>query len=278
MKRTKIIYGNYKVYHPDGTLMFLCEFKKANWYLKRNLAKKLTENEIQLTFIPKGKGRRSEYDLSEKKNICVVCCDDELSTLTKHHVVPYQYRKFFPYEIKSRSSHDILPICQKHHYEYENVYANKLKLELEEKYDIKRKKISLNLTESFKIQKYSNLLLDYEKCKKLPKDRIRFFLSEMERVFNTNDPFEVSKLKIYDEVDKEIDMISKTIVDNLNSIEDFEIMWRKHFVENMKPKYLPKGWSIHGIKHEDETNECPECGCCNISNNIIVCRKCGLVF
>lgn len=247
MKRTKIIYGNYKVYHPDGTLMFLCEFKKANWYLKRDLAIKLSDNEIQLTFIPKGKGRRSEYDLSEKKNICVVCGDDELSTLTKHHVVPYQYRKHFPDKIKSRSSHDILPICQEHHYDYENNYANKLKLDLEEKYEIKRKISSKDLTESFRAQRYSNLLLDYDVCKKLPKERIKFFISEMKRIFGTDDPFEVAKLKIHKEIDKETDIISKTIVENLNNIGEFEIMWRKHFIENMKPKYLPKGWSIYGV-------------------------------
>lgn len=32
------IYGNCQVLSPEGHLMFRCESKKANWYLKRDLA------------------------------------------------------------------------------------------------------------------------------------------------------------------------------------------------------------------------------------------------
>jgi len=34
------IYGNWKVVHPSGHLMFYGDEKKANWYLKRKLVKK----------------------------------------------------------------------------------------------------------------------------------------------------------------------------------------------------------------------------------------------
>ena len=29
----RIPYDNYKIYHPDGTLMCFCSGKKAKWYI-----------------------------------------------------------------------------------------------------------------------------------------------------------------------------------------------------------------------------------------------------
>lgn len=40
----------------------------------------------------------------------------------------------------------------------------------------------------------------------------------------------------------------KLLVDKLDTHEklhNFIIMWRKHFIETMKPKYLPIGWKIN---------------------------------
>lgn len=246
--REKIIYGNWRVYHPDGTLMFLCEDKKANWYLKKDLATKISDNEILLTFQPSGKGRQSLYDLSEKKNICVVCGLDNLELLTKHHVIPTEYRKFFPLHKKSRLSHDILIMCQNHHWEYENKFAQKLKLKLESENNIQRNNINKNKKRSYQVQRYADLLLDYDVCQKLPKYRINFFLSEMKSVFGTDDPFEVQKIEIMKEIDKDNDIIGKIIVDNLTDIDEFERMWRNHFVKSMNPKFLPTGWSTEGLK------------------------------
>ena len=248
-KRNKPIYGNCRVHHPDGRLMFSCSEKRAKWYLNRNLATILIENPLTiiLNFEPKGMGNSNEYYLCDKDNACVVCAEKNMEVLTKHHVVPLEYRKNFPLEKKSRSSHDIVIMCEKHHFEYENLYADKLKEKLEKQFGINRKEIILNKSKSLKTYKFSEIMLDSERCKKIPITRIEYFRKEMKRLFGTDDPFEVSKLNLYKEMDNEINIVAKKVVENVDNIDEFCIMWRKHFVEFAKPKYLPIGWDVEHI-------------------------------
>ena len=99
------LYGNCQILHPDGSLMCYCAMRKINWYLKRNLATQISNNPvvIKLNFQPKGKGNADNpFYLQERRNICVVCGTQE--NLTKHHCVPYCFRKHFPNEYKSHTS------------------------------------------------------------------------------------------------------------------------------------------------------------------------------
>ena len=108
VKRDRKIYGNYKVFSPEGHLMFRCDLKKANWYLSRDLAHLFSDDPhtIQLKFQPKGLGNHNKvYGLTEMDNKCVVCGTNEF--LTRHHVVPISYRRFFPVEIKSHNFHEL---------------------------------------------------------------------------------------------------------------------------------------------------------------------------
>ena len=72
--KIKEIYGNCKVLSPDGILMFRCDDKKANWYIKRDLCE-VTEDEpltIKLKFEPKGLGfHEKDFGLSNMQNKCV---------------------------------------------------------------------------------------------------------------------------------------------------------------------------------------------------------------
>jgi hypothetical protein len=43
-----IVYGNYSILHPDGTLMCRTDAKKVRWYLKKNLATQVDELTIKL--------------------------------------------------------------------------------------------------------------------------------------------------------------------------------------------------------------------------------------
>src|SRR3990172_8443475 len=85
----KVPYDNYKIYHPDGSLMCFSSKKKAMWYLKNDLAKVMDGDEfkIQLTFTPKGYGDSAEL-LIGRQNCCVISGD--VSNLSKHHVIPSQ--------------------------------------------------------------------------------------------------------------------------------------------------------------------------------------------
>ncbi|KAK3809336.1 MAG: hypothetical protein J3Q66DRAFT_288031 [Benniella sp.] len=113
-KSNSKVYDNISVYAPpDSNLIFRCSQKRANWYLSRNLARSLSPTSIHLNFAPAGQGHVNDpYYLEERENKCVVCgqMTEEVGA-TMLHVVPEQYRKWFPIRLKSHSSHDILVAC-----------------------------------------------------------------------------------------------------------------------------------------------------------------------
>ena len=114
-------YDNIECYHPDGTLMCFLSARQAEWYLKKDLGhyfdEKPGENKkLKLNFIPNGKGE-PEVLLRERKNICVVSGVSE--RLTKHHVIPYQYRKCFPSKYKNRNHFDLVLLNDQVHHSYE---------------------------------------------------------------------------------------------------------------------------------------------------------------
>lgn len=247
-KRKNTIYGNCKVYSPDGQLMFLCLEKRANWYLSRNLAEVIKKEplEIKLNFVPGGTGNSNdEYYLSSKKNMCVVCGETEIEILTKHHIVPIEYRKHFPEVLKSRSSHDVVVICQEHHYEYENNFAQKRKRELEIFYDISEPKLSTDKKRTYKAYCLANLLMDTEKVHKIPEERIILMTNEIKDVFGHDDLYEITKHNINEIIENENLIIGKQIVDKIQNFETFIKGWRQHFIHSMSPLYMPDGWSVN---------------------------------
>ncbi|KAJ2168312.1 hypothetical protein GGH15_001487 [Coemansia sp. RSA 562] len=116
--REQDIYNNCKVLDITGTLLFRAGTRRLEWYLSRNLAHRIDANTIQLNFVNKGSGRQNEpFYLQEMQNMCTICGSS--TNLTMHHVVPHQYRKYMDDKIKSRSSHDLLPVCTLCHDKYE---------------------------------------------------------------------------------------------------------------------------------------------------------------
>ncbi|KAF9193523.1 hypothetical protein BGZ51_003078 [Haplosporangium sp. Z 767] len=108
------VYDNISVYAPpDSNLIFRCSQKRADWYLSRSLARSLSPTSIHLTFVPAGQGRANDpYYLEERDNRCVVCGVETVEAgAAMLHVVPEQYRKWFPIRLKSHSSHDIVLAC-----------------------------------------------------------------------------------------------------------------------------------------------------------------------
>ncbi|KAF9349082.1 hypothetical protein BGX26_012578 [Mortierella sp. AD094] len=108
------VYDNISVYAPpDSNLIFRCSQKRANWYLSRNLARQLSPTSIHLNFAPAGQGHVNDpYYLEERENKCVVCGQETADAgATMLHVVPEQYRKWFPIRLKSHSSHDVVVAC-----------------------------------------------------------------------------------------------------------------------------------------------------------------------
>jgi len=244
-KRSNPIYGNCRVHHPNGELMFLCLEKRAQWYLSRNLAEVICEEPltIKLNFIPKGTGNRVDYYLNSKRNICVVCGDDNLEELTRHHVIPVEYRKYFPLDKKSRSSHDVVVICRKHHAKYENRFADSFKVLLESFTDIDKNR-HYNKSILYRVYNYSTIMLDEEKIKLIPTERVLFFMEQMRMIFGTDDPFKVSQIDINKLYDDELNNAGRAVVENVKALDQFMAIWRWHFIDTMKPKFLPGGWDM----------------------------------
>lgn len=237
-------YQNWKFIHPNGFLMFYSDEKKAKWYLSRNLAELVDEKTVKFKFMPKSY-TKVKYNLSKLQSICVVCGSSE--NLSRHHVVPYMFRKHMPESVKAHSHHDVLLLCRKDHDVYE-VFSNQLKEKLYQQYslnvvekteqDFNDKDIIKQLTTIKQIEQNVNLL-DKEKPISIIKNKIA-------KCFNL-DVSELDLDLIYKKCSKNIvdqKDLPKLLINNINDLQDFIKMWRMHFVDTMKPKYLPKFWNV----------------------------------
>lgn len=231
----RVPYDNYKMIHPDGTLMCFCSKKKANWYVNRNLAT-LDGYNVLLSFVPNGYGDPNSI-LEGRANICVISGSTE--NLTKHHVIPTQYRKHFRHKYKDKNSSDLMVLTRDTHDEYE-LHATDFKNILYKEYGTtdlinkfkeinEAKSINRTLTKHFNKlpitkQIYLQMRLDgiLERCDLTIED-----LSDI-----NYDPFED---------------INKIIVNYLGEI-NLIVLWKLHFIKFGKPKYLPSWWKPNMIK------------------------------
>jgi hypothetical protein len=273
--RKNEIYGNCKVYSPSGNLMFLCVEKKANWYLDRvdeetgrplareinhinpalNFIMKLLSikpkgKRVQLMFEPKSEGNVGDkYSLSEKENKCVITGNKNLETLTKHHITPYCYRKYMPDEYKSANSHDVVPIMDEKHYEYERE-ADKLKAKIAKIYNAPLEGVSTVDHTLFYAIKSAVALKNHED--KMPKqivdshkEKIRAYTGRKNVTQSILDNLisidykEAGRAKSHGEI-----VVEKLIKEGDEAIQDFVEMWREHFIKYAKPKYMPKHWDV----------------------------------
>lgn len=276
-KNTRVneIYGNCRVYHPDGSLMFLCLEKKANWYLNKTddvtgepLAKEIRHINpiinafmnlfnikpnglrVQLLFEPKSKGNDGDkYSLSKKENKCVVTGSKELESLTTHHITPYCYRKYLPDEYKSANSHDVVPIINDKHYEYEKE-ADKLKNKIAKKYNAPIEgsgDVDHKLFYAIK-----SAIAIHSNGEKMPKtvlhqhkEKIREYSGQKRVTQKLIDTLrerkytEATDLKSHGQI-----VAEKLVLEGPEAIQEFVEMWRNHFIEHAKPKYMPKHWSV----------------------------------
>ena len=245
---SKKIYGNYQVLSPDNILMFRCDEKKANWYIDRNLATYCSPLVLKLNFNPKGLGNHNRpFGLEEMKNICVNCGSEDM--LTKHHIVPICYRKYFHLNLKSHNFHDVLSLCMSCHETYERK-ADELKSYISRKYEIPIHGLYSNNVDKKLIKNCNTLKGDISK---IPQDRIDQIRKEIKeslgREFTDEDIIEISRYKSI--------LLEKThgelVVEKLIDIQPFIEMWRKHFIENNDCKFLPNNWNIKNVFHMNDT-------------------------
>lgn len=245
-------YGNWKVCSPDNILMFRCDNRKANWYLNRDLAEIIDDTTLRLKFEPKGLGYHGnpKYNLAEKKNICVVCGVNH--NLTKHHVVPKEFRKYFPIELKRFNSHDVLVTCVQCHKTYER-HSDVFKLQLAEKYNthIAGSHQGIPDKELLRAKRFASFYLrQRENCLKHGMDQP--YRLDAEKYLNKS-ILEATEEELIELVNKAHIIraenyipFGKVVVDSLTDMNEFCVEWRKHFLHHTQPKFLPEYWNING--------------------------------
>jgi len=241
--RDRELYGNCRVLSPDGHLMFRCDEKKTNWYLKRNLAEIVDDDPhtIKLNFEPKGYGNHNkDYGLHEMANICVDCGETEY--LTRHHVVPYCYRRYFTVKLKSHNFHDILAMCPDCHEEYE-IKAFKLKRSISEEYGAPISG-TINIEgDTIMLKRMASCLLNHSKD--APVEKVNDFAVKLKERFGWKRITRQRLKNICEQkVVKHHRLHGEIVVSKLTDIGEFIKMWRQHFLDNNKCGFLPKNWSV----------------------------------
>lgn len=236
-------YGNCEVLSPDGQLMFRCCKKKAFWYLDRNLGKKLSDDPltVQLTFIPKGVGHVDDpYFLQKMVNRCVVCGNEE--SLTRHHIVPYCYRKFFPLDLKNHRSYDVIALCVPCHHSYEE-YAMNLKKTLAAQYSAPISGTGVKYDKELaRARGAAYAFLNHD----IPPERQTELLGRVKNYLQK----EVTDADLHELVDKDpydfgnYTHHGKIVMEQIKDIENFVRSWRQHFLNTMFPKFLPSFWTV----------------------------------
>ena len=243
-------YSNCRVYSPDGVLMFRSTEKRARWYLDRDLADIISEDplSIKLRFDPAGLGwarHEHKYGLDEFFNRCVVCGSEEL--LTKHHVVPYCYRRWMPIEFKAHNFHDILLLCKDCHSEYEK-HAYKLKQELGERFnDSLNPQVDKSDLLTIKKRKLANTFIKGITTESIPYYRLEEILTELEFISCKTLSFQEITELAYTKDDIVKTEVGKNTIEFVlanNQLHEFSVMWRKHFLQHCRPKFLPTNWSV----------------------------------
>jgi len=238
-------YENCEVLSPEGQLMFRCCRKKAVWYLDKKLGTKVVDEPltVQLTFVPKGVGHVNDpYFLQKMENRCVVCGSEE--SLTRHHIVPYCYRKFFPLHLKNHRSYDVMALCIPCHRSYEE-HALEIKKALEVKYEAPLGGMGVKYNKDLaKARGAAAVLL-------INRDRVP--LARQEELLGRIKTYlkrEVSDADLQELVNKDPydfgDYVhhGKIVMAKVTDIEIFIQDWRKHFVDKMNPQFLPSNWTI----------------------------------
>jgi hypothetical protein len=254
------IYGNCKVCAPDGTVMCRCSQDKINWYLSRGLAE-ITDTDpltIRLNFEPSGRGHAGmAYYLHDKRNMCVVC--GRTDTLSRHHVVPYLYRRHLPVEYRRHCSHDIVPLCSDCHSKYE-LLAERRKKEIAEEHGVLHLGYSRPDRDLVRIRSWARALCVH--AAKIPEARRAEMWATIEKHLGrpptAQDAEMLSVMSVFKHEPGEYTSHDyernegKKVVEKLlepdgtvgpalkNLIRD----WRRHFLETMQPKYMPTEWSV----------------------------------
>lgn len=240
------MYDSYEMQDPRGKLLFLCDKKKIKWYIKKDLVVHVEGQKYKLKFEPKGQGNTNPFFLERLPNNCVVCGAKE--RLSKHHIVPYQYRKVLPDDYKNSNHFDVLCVCLDCHETYEEK-ANKLKDKLHIEANVPPNKYtSLNKT----VMAINGILYTLkEKNESFPDHAINSMLSNLEKHLGRKVSLQEALAMDFQDIpsddymEKRDKVFMEHYISHSHTYEDFILMWRNHFLDTMNPQFMSKNWMDH---------------------------------
>ncbi|KAI7892145.1 uncharacterized protein EV154DRAFT_505770 [Mucor mucedo] len=276
-KKSNIFYENWKVYSTGHKLMFRCNQKKADWYLKRDLAVLLPKESrsIKLTFEAKGDGhKKGDYMVEDRNNMCVAC--GSTKDLSIHHVVPEMYRQWMPLVIKAKSSRDLLLLCQHCRLSYEPS-AMDFKKRCVREFNIPLEGRGWVSLPHYKVAKKAASALKMH-SNVIPADRqvtlkttvfdfwekhgseVDEELAAKDTEENWDSILEVCSTLVdhfkgpdyIEHANSAIEQLTKTVEldsegrETWPDLEDFIKDWRRHFLRNLDPEFLSELWTVDG--------------------------------
>uniref|UniRef100_A0A8C1CVH2 Exonuclease 3'-5' domain-containing protein 2 n=4 Tax=Cyprinus carpio TaxID=7962 RepID=A0A8C1CVH2_CYPCA len=256
--RKSPLYDNCFLHAPDGQPLCTCDKKKAKWYLEKGIGELVSEHPfvVRLLFEPSGRpDSQKDYYLTAKENVCVVC--GKTDSYIRKNIVPHEYRRHFPPEMKDHNSHDILLLCTSCH-AASNVYDGVLKQRLAEAHSAPQGcEEGIRLLEDAdrrRVRSAARALLSASDG--MPQTRKEELLTVIQSFF-CNGQQEVTKDMLQKAAALETRIFNESYVPHglkvvqvyaergLRGLMDLERCWRQHFLTSMQPRHLPPLWSVN---------------------------------
>ncbi|CAB1335710.1 unnamed protein product [Coregonus sp. 'balchen'] len=251
--RKSPLYDNCFLHAPDGQPLCTCDKKKAKWYLDKGIGVLQSEDPfiVRLLFEPSGRpDSQQDYYLTAKENLCVVCGKND--SYIRKNIVPHEYRRHFPTEMKDHNSHDILLLCTSCH-GASNVHDGFLKQQLADEHAAAPRVRLLEDSDRRRVRSAARALLTAGEG--LPGSR-RDELKEVIRSFFNDPDVELTtdtlqsaaglETRIFNEsyVPHGLKVVQAHAEQGLKGLMGLERRWRQHFLSTMTPRYLPPLWSV----------------------------------
>lgn len=216
--------------HTGETLAYV-DRKRMEWYVGRNLASRISDREFKLNFEHAGRGVSYDVELLPRASKCVVCGTEK--NLERHHVVPYCFRRSFREKYKRHNGYDVLALCVSCHDTYERTAeAEKtiLKNALIDKQKWNR------VVESLRIAKAL-----YERAEMLHPNALPKMWAKLPSHLHNNTAALAGFIEEQTRIREDMDCWADKVVADLGE-ERVTAFWRKHFLDNARPRHLPDAW------------------------------------
>ncbi|XP_018420590.1 PREDICTED: exonuclease 3'-5' domain-containing protein 2 isoform X2 [Nanorana parkeri] len=258
--RKSPLYDNCFLHAPDGQPLCTCDRKKAQWYLDKGIGDLISSEPfvVKLRFEPSGRPEtNADYYLTVKKNICVVCGKRE--SYIRKNIVPHEYRRHFPIQMKDHNSHDVLLLCTSCH-AVSSYYDNNLKQQLAVEFcapiGCEEGVRMLEDATRRQVRSAARALLN---ASRLPEQRKEELLAEIKGFYCIETVTEETlkeaanlETRIFNETytPHGLKVVQCFAREGLKSLMELEKRWRHHFLDTMQPKFLPQQWSVDHNHHK----------------------------